>query len=656
MGREDDSCFSISTNIAEGVRREERCRVFLHSSGGGGGGSSLAPYANKIPEHRCHMIALGEGWDLPSADPAEQEGLCQLSGDVMIYFEEMMSGLCSEAGGVYSGTTLNDLQVSELGLCLSDAPRSLLLLLLCRPAHPRGQPFALQHLQQLLNGLVPGSECLFLGVDPQLHLLKSLPQQEELLGLPVVFGLQPPEVLLRQLDVVVVVGGGAALLLQQLVLKSLDTPRPNRNTYVGFTQQGSGFDGSHLQNRLRRPSGSPGSARIRSLNTDTVGGSSSQRFPSSGNRRPPSQPAKSGYDAVKLVQSSSASKPNWRTNMFKQENVQMMPKKPLSFSASISSGSSLSKYTQSPTSKKGTWPVQQGTQSTSNHRSSSSESFLGPNDSFKPNSHQTSAQKSSVNSETPADTGAMGYSTPMKSSRQSSAGAAEPRRVPVRTKTSASAPARRVSSRRGSAASKRTGAWKPYSSKVVPVDARNRPASGTSSAGTSGQDFAPSVIQQIPERYGGYAIRRMKEPADQKEGSLGKHQAYVAPRRKSLLQKRVYVAPQRPSLKEQDYVAPQRPSLQKQTYMAPQRPSLLQKRPSLQKQPYMAPQRPSLQKQTYVAPQRPSLQKQTYVAPQRQSWQQPYVVTQRPSASSTQNVRSVHPGAKWRSVGLRLGQ
>jgi len=348
----------------------------------------------------------------------------------------------------------------------------------------------------------------------------------------------------------------------------------------------------------------------------------------------------------------------------------MTPIKRLSFPASIASGSSLSKYTQSPTSKKRTWPDQHGTQSTSNHRSSSSESFLGPNDSFKPNSHQTSAQKSSVNSEPPADTGAMGYSTSMTSSRLSSAGAAEPRRIPVRTKTSASAPARRVSSRRGSAASKQTGAWKPYSSEVVPVHARNRPASGTSSAGTSGQDFAPSITHQIPERFGGYAIRRMKEPADQKGGSVGKlpkHQAYVAPRRKSLLQKRVYVAPQRPSL-------------QKQAYAAPQRPSLLQKRRSLQKQAYMAPQRPSLQKRVYVAPQhlsllqkrpslqkrvymalqrlsllqkRPSLQRRVYVAPQRQSLQQPYMVTQLPSGSSRQMVQSVHPGAKWR---LRLRQ
>lgn len=37
---------------------------------------------------------------------AKREGLCQLSDDVMIYFEEVMSALCSEAGRVYGGVTL----------------------------------------------------------------------------------------------------------------------------------------------------------------------------------------------------------------------------------------------------------------------------------------------------------------------------------------------------------------------------------------------------------------------------------------------------------------------------------------------------------------------------------------------------------------------
>lgn len=67
---------------------------------------SLCMQINRIPEHRCHMTAAGGGWGLHRADTAEWEGLCQLSDDVMIYFEEVMSGFCSEAGRAYSGTTL----------------------------------------------------------------------------------------------------------------------------------------------------------------------------------------------------------------------------------------------------------------------------------------------------------------------------------------------------------------------------------------------------------------------------------------------------------------------------------------------------------------------------------------------------------------------
>ncbi|XP_034401476.1 uncharacterized protein LOC117739274 [Cyclopterus lumpus] len=333
--------------------------------------------------------------------------------------------------------------------------------------------------------------------------------------------------------------------------------RPNGNTYVGFTPQGSGFGGSYPQNQLRHASGSLGSAQNSSLNTDPIGSGSSQRFPNSGYTQTLSQPAKSGYDSVKLVQSSAQSKPNWRTTKLNWEHLQSMPKKRIfGLSASIAGGSSLSKYDQTPISKKRTLPVQQGTPSKSNHRSSSSESFQGPRESysFKPYSHQTAAQKALVN------TGLMGST--MKYSRPSSGGAAEPRRIPVRTKTSASSPARRVSSLRGSAASKpsrfsslqnertrnnpsQTEAWERYSSKVVPVNARNLPASRTSSVGTSGQGFASSTIYQIPQRFGGYAIRRLKEPAQQKEVSVGKtpQQAYVATQRLSL-QQQAFTAPQ----------------------------------------------------------------------------------------------------------------
>lgn len=54
---------------------------------------SLCMQINRIPEHRCHMTARS----LHRADTAKREGLCQLSDDVMIYFEEVMSGFCSEA-------------------------------------------------------------------------------------------------------------------------------------------------------------------------------------------------------------------------------------------------------------------------------------------------------------------------------------------------------------------------------------------------------------------------------------------------------------------------------------------------------------------------------------------------------------------------------
>lgn len=67
---------------------------------------------------------------------------------------------------------------------LSTSPVSLTLTL------------ALEHLQQSLDALIPGTECLFLGVDPHLHLFHGLPQQEKLFGLPFVFRLQLKEVLL----------------------------------------------------------------------------------------------------------------------------------------------------------------------------------------------------------------------------------------------------------------------------------------------------------------------------------------------------------------------------------------------------------------------------------------------------------------------------
>lgn len=104
----------------------------------------------------------------------------------------------------------------HLSIC---QPSSALVVLLAGLSR---QPFALQHLQQLLDGLVPCAESLFLRVDAQLHLLQSLPQEEEFLGLPLVLAVQPLEVLLGELCGQGLTGTNAGVLLEQLVQISLD--------------------------------------------------------------------------------------------------------------------------------------------------------------------------------------------------------------------------------------------------------------------------------------------------------------------------------------------------------------------------------------------------------------------------------------------------
>lgn len=107
----------------------------------------------------------------------------------------------------------------DVHLGLGEAPRALVLLL----AGFTRQAFALQHLQQLLDRLVPGVEGLFLRVDAQLHLLQGLPQEKQLFGLSFVLAVQPVEVLLGELG-----GEGfpwpcpAVVLLEQLVKVALD--------------------------------------------------------------------------------------------------------------------------------------------------------------------------------------------------------------------------------------------------------------------------------------------------------------------------------------------------------------------------------------------------------------------------------------------------
>ncbi len=382
--------------------------------------------------------------------------------------------------------------------------------------------------------------------------------------------------------------------------------RQNGNAYVGLSQPDSGLrrlGGSYLQNQLRQSSVSPGSAWSSSLKTETALSSGySQGLSTSGHTQSVSQPAQGGYAPVRFVQSSSVSKPNWQINKSNQATMQNVPKKQFfGLSTAIASGASVSKYSQNQNdlteySKKRTWPIQQGTP-----RASKSYSFNSA-------SHQSAAQKTPSAAETSAYYGQRGHS-PVKSSSLFGAVAPAPQTNSARMQTSASARARRVSSRHSAKASKpshlsppqngRTGngpvhteVGNPYRSKLFPVTggnaqgsysrslpasnkqnapvgfqprslerptnqrlsykpsytsteqiasstgalqaswnsrtsaqgARNLPASETGGAGTSGQRFAPTRTHSIPKRFGGHAIRRLRDPVDQKEASVRKPQ------------------------------------------------------------------------------------------------------------------------------------
>lgn len=55
---------------------------------------------------------------------------------------------------------------------------------------------SLKHLQQPLDALITVAQCLFLRINSHLHFLHGFPQQEQLLGLPLMLWLQPEEIFL----------------------------------------------------------------------------------------------------------------------------------------------------------------------------------------------------------------------------------------------------------------------------------------------------------------------------------------------------------------------------------------------------------------------------------------------------------------------------
>ncbi|KAL6100101.1 uncharacterized protein ACO6RY_01776 [Pungitius sinensis] len=230
-------------------------------------------------------------------------------------------------------------------------------------------------------------------------------------------------------------------------------PRQNGNARVGFSQQSSVFGGSHPQNGLVQPSGHLALARRRSsssLGTDAaVGSASSWRFPSSGLREAAPRPAERVYASAWVVRGSSESNPDRPTASSQKPNG---PKKPQTdISAAAGSLISESETPDSKVPRSG----RRGTPPAGKHQSGR----FGPN------------------------------------------------AIPARTKTSASGAARRVSSRRGPAASRPS-----YFSPLREERTRKAPGKGSVRAGV-----LRAGAHDIPQRFGGFAIRRLREPAQRKK-------------------------------------------------------------------------------------------------------------------------------------------
>ncbi|KAG7500514.1 hypothetical protein JOB18_021168 [Solea senegalensis] len=340
--------------------------------------------------------------------------------------------------------------------------------------------------------------------------------------------------------------------------------RRNGNTYVGFSQRDGGetrLGGSYPQNKFRQASSS--------FNPEPVVGSSynNNHNNKQHNNQGFSQPAQSGsgYSSVRFVQ-AKVSKPNWPTSVSNNVNAQTAEtpqKSRFGLSTLIASGNSVSKY---PTKKSYTairprsWPAEQGTRRTGQYLPSSSASSRERN--YLTSSSQQSAAQRPRSS--PAN-------TPAFSSQGRSASPHPPAQkatlfrsnsyVPnsVQMRTSATAPAQRLTSKHAllspagpantypskSASNVESSAvFAPRSMQVKTNQRFNNPRytsqqneAGVSSlwntnAGQPGshlgsnpgsQRFAPTKTLSIPERFGGFAIRRLREPVDQKPAPQQRH-------------------------------------------------------------------------------------------------------------------------------------
>ncbi|XP_033950882.1 myb-like protein V [Pseudochaenichthys georgianus] len=211
--------------------------------------------------------------------------------------------------------------------------------------------------------------------------------------------------------------------------------------------------------------------------------------------------------------------------------------------------------------------------------------------------------------------------------------------------------------------------------------------SKSSREGTSGKKLALTKTHIIPDKFGGYAIRRLKAPGQEKVSVRKPQQAYQTPIK-------AYVTPQRQATNQayeapnKAYNAPQQQTPNKayetpnRTYKTPNRtpykayetpnvapnrtPNRASETPNrTPNRPYettnRTPNRPyETPKKAYVAPQRQATKQpyeapnRAYVAPQRQAEPQAYIFPQ--VAPPKPQVPSAHINAKWFRVGPKWGQ
>ncbi|CAJ1083588.1 adhesive plaque matrix protein-like isoform X4 [Xyrichtys novacula] len=374
---------------------------------------------------------------------------------------------------------------------------------------------------------------------------------------------------------------------------------------------------SNPQNRLRQASVSPGLTQKSSLGTQPAGSSVySQGYSSSSYSQTLSRPSQSGFSSVRLVQSSSVSVPKLREPTSKQVNAPKRRFVGLSTAiASGSSVSKYDKEKSDHTdsSKKTTWPVQR-TPTTSKYLSSSSASSQSPSSkSSSKLAHHQSATHGTASVKSAY--GQKDYFLNQKSSSLFSPRAVSPQRHAVRMQTSATAPARRVSIHRtskiprpstlystkketissnryntpsshltqsqslsfrnqnapngvqprsfqnpshqrlgytsteqnpSSVSSYQKPSWKSRS----PTPSDNNPADSRDSGSVR---YAPTRTYNIPEQFGGYAIRRLRNPDEQETSAMKPQQTNRVSSAHS-----VSYRPQVPSFVEsgQTYTAP----------------------------------------------------------------------------------------------------